>query len=271
MKEKIFKKIATALLLGLIILIIGIFPASKPNADTGFPSGAITATYDQATGQLNTSGSYTWDLCDSSNRKKYVGFALFINQAFPSSSTPDSNALDGTAMHLAEGGNPCKTNPGSWSDTHTVASAPTSVCVVTYDVEINTEEPQNTGDRSVIGAGLDFNEDNSYHENNDSYAAGDCIVPTVLPASTPTPTPTPTQAPPIYSSPYSPPGSDGLGCATHDCSGNPQGGQVLGASTGPQVLGLSTTSGNDNSLPLTQLFAALALSLTGFTFLKKNA
>lgn len=97
----------------------------------------------------------------------------------------------------------------------------------------------------------------------DPCANGQCVTPTV--------TPTPTQTPNVGG-----PGdgrSDGLGCASHDCSGNsaPQG-QVLGASTGPQVLGLSTTSSGSNSLlNLFQLLGAFTLTVSGFSFFKKNA
>jgi hypothetical protein len=69
---------------------------------------------------------------------------------------------------------------------------------------------------------------------------------------------------------------DGLGCATHDCSGNKVGGgsstqAVLGASTGPQVLGLSTTSGEESFLPQwLQLFGALTSGGLGLIFFKKN-
>lgn len=242
MKNKYFKKILAALSVVLILLTIGTFTANKANADTPFPSGAITATYNSATGQLNASGDYAWNLCNASNKKKWVGFALFINGAFPSSSAPDSRALDGTGMHLANGGNPCTTDPGSWSDSHILTSAPTSVCVVVYDVEINTGAP-NVGDRSETGAGKDFNEDNSYHNNGDSYAAGDCTAPTVI---TPTPTPTPTSTPSGGGGGGGVGGpGDGLGCASRDCSGGSTAPkkEVLGVSTVQkrgEVLGAST-------------------------------
>ena len=93
------------------------------------------------------------------------------------------------------------------------------------------------------------------------------LTPTPTPTEEVTPTPTPTQTPNVGG-----PGderSDGLGCASHDCSNQPQG-QVLGASTGPAVLGLSTTSGEESALPLVQLFAAFTSSVVGFKFLKKN-
>lgn len=275
MKNKSFKKLALALFVALIFLTKGTSTVDKVNADTPFPSGTITATYDSAAGQLNTSGNYAWNLCNSTNKKKWAGFALFINGAFPSASTPDSRALDGTGMHLANGGNACTTDPGSWSDTHILTSAPTSVCVVVYDVEINTGAP-NVGDRSETGAGKDFNEDNSYHNNGDSYATGDCTVPTVItptptlaecdkdcvtstPTLTSTPTPTPTQTPNI----------GGLGDGLSD-------GRSDGRSSSPQpikaVLGLSATgSGSNMYLELMQLMVGFAFSATGFIFFKKNA
>jgi len=110
-------------------------------------------------------------------------------------------------------------------------------------------------------------------------------TPTLTPSPTATPTPSatpvvtlaPTQAPNLGG-----PGdgrSDGLGCGSHDCSGNKVGGgtpqgQVLGASTGPTqaVLGLSTTSGDNNNLfTFFQLLGSLIMASTGFMFFKKNA
>jgi len=112
MKNKYLRKLV-ALSVALIFLTIGAFVTNEAKADTGFPSGAITATYNSATGQLSASGNYAWNLCNPANKKKWVGFALFTNGAFPSSSAPDSRALDGTGMHLANGGNACTTDPGS--------------------------------------------------------------------------------------------------------------------------------------------------------------
>lgn len=100
----------------------------------------------------------------------------------------------------------------------------------------------------------------------------DCITPT------PTATPTPTQAPSNNNGGGSGDGqSDNLGCSTHDCSGNQTAQSsttqaVLGASTGPQVLGLSTTSGEESVIPqLLQLFGALTSGGLGLVFFKKNA
>lgn len=101
----------------------------------------------------------------------------------------------------------------------------------------------------------------------DPCADDQCVTPTV--------TPTPTQTPPNVGGPGDG-RSDNLGCGGHDCSNQAAAsqGQVLGASTGPTkaVLGLSATSGNENSaLVFAQLFTAFALSVTGFKFLKNNA
>jgi len=67
--------------------------------------------------------------------------------------------------------------------------------------------------------------------------------------------------------------SDNLGCGSHDCSNHPSAqGQVLGASTGPQVLGLSTTSGEESFLPqLMQILGAITSGGLGLVFFKKNA
>ncbi len=86
--------------------------------------------------------------------------------------------------------------------------------------------------------------------NNCVYVAPVVVTPTptVTPTVTPTATPTPTVVPSNGGSTSGGPG-DGLGCATHDCSGNQVGGgnsqAVLGASTGPTqaVLGASTFAG----------------------------
>lgn len=102
-------------------------------------------------------------------------------------------------------------------------------------------------------------------------------TPSVTPTVTPSVTPTPTQAPSNNTNTGGPGDgrSDNLGCSTHDCSGNVVGSPsqaVLGASTGPQVLGLSYTSGNE--VPFTaiaQLILASLLSISGFTLLRKNA
>lgn len=97
-------------------------------------------------------------------------------------------------------------------------------------------------------------------------------TPTPTPEVTPTPTPTSTQTPGIGG-----PGdgsSDNLGCGSHDCSGNTVSsqGQVLGASTGPQVLGLSTTSGeSETALPFIQLVSAFGFTSLGFGLFRKHA
>lgn len=262
-------------LLGVLFLIVFvaglIFVAKKSptsvNADTGAPV-TITATYNSSTGQLDTSGSYAWVECEPGEETNIVGFAVFINDGTPANN--NSNALDGAGMHLANGGNPCEVTPDNWVDnSHVLSSAPTNVCVVVYDVRAD-DSADPGGIHSQIGAGGDYNTDNSWDINGDSYLEGSCTVPTVI-----TPTPTPTQTPNVGG-----PGdglsdgrSDGLGCASRDCSGNPAPKQeVLGASTGPAVLGLSTTSSDNNSLlEFAQLFGALILSTTAFKFFKKNA
>ena len=88
-------------------------------------------------------------------------------------------------------------------------------------------------------------------------------------------TPVPTTPPSTNSGGPGDGRSDNLGCGSHDCSGNQVGGgsqAVLGASTGPRVLGLSTTSGDTNSLlAFGQLSLAFILSLAGFSLFRKNA
>lgn len=94
---------------------------------------------------------------------------------------------------------------------------------------------------------------------------GDCV--------TPTPTPTPTNTPSNPGGPgdgRSDGRSDGLSSCP-SCTQAPQG-QVLGASTGPAVLGLSTTdSGNNIYISLFQILAALAFATAGFKISQKHA
>lgn len=117
-------------------------------------------------------------------------------------------------------------------------------------------------------------------ESKDNEWSCDCEVitptPTVEPSITPTPTveSTPTPTP---SNPGGP--GDGLSDGRSDgrsscpeCTQAPKSAAVLGASIGPAVLGLSTTSGEQNIvLQLVQLFGALASGIAGYTFFKKNA
>lgn len=101
----------------------------------------------------------------------------------------------------------------------------------------------------------------------------DCrITPSPTPTNTPTPTPTNTPSNPGG------PGdgkSDGRSDGRSDGkSSSPQpstGGQVLGAATGPQVLGLSTTSGDNNPMSILFLLPGVVSAVGGFAFLKKNA
>jgi hypothetical protein len=102
-------------------------------------------------------------------------------------------------------------------------------------------------------------------------------TPTCTPTPTVTPTVTPTEIPTPTTTPSNPGGpgdnkSDNLGCSVRDCSNHPSAQpQVLGAST-KAVLGLSTTSGEENFLPqLIQLFGAITSGGLGLVFFKKNA
>ena len=114
--------------------------------------------------------------------------------------------------------------------------------------------------------------------NKESWIANDCKESTSTPTPTPTPTPevTPTPTPTATETPSNPGGpGDGLGCGSHDCSTHPatsSQGQVLGASTGPQVLGLSTTSGeSETALSFIQLISAFGFTSLGFGLFRKHA
>lgn|SRR3989338_3958535 len=258
------KKLLTVLF--LIVLAAGLFFVAKKspttvNADTGAPV-TITATYNSSTGQLDASGSYAWEECEPGEETNILGFAVFINDGTPENN--NSNALDGAGMHLANGGNPCEVTPDNWVDnSHVLSSAPTNVCVVVYDVRAD-DSADPGGIHSTIGAGGNYNTDNSWDANGDSYPEGSCTEPTVITPEEPTPTPT--QTPNVGG-----PGdgrSDNLGCSTHDCSNQPSG-QVLGTQS---VLGLSTTSSGSNIyLSLVQILAAMGPAGVGFKYFRKNA
>ena len=142
---------------------------------------ALTAAYNANTGVLTTSGTYSWGPCPQAG--KFVGFAIFINGATPVS--PGTGALDGSGavntMHPANMSSyvTCAAT-GSWGpDSHTLASAPTSVCVVMYDVHSDVMPPK-TGSHSTVGAGSNRNDDNSYEKNSptNSYSSLSCKAPT---------------------------------------------------------------------------------------------
>ncbi|MBI2984669.1 MAG: DUF11 domain-containing protein [Candidatus Kerfeldbacteria bacterium] len=151
-------------------------------ADAPSPASTITATYNPTGGALSVSGQYTWTACDPDNDARIVGFALFIDgsDADANVGTPlatTTEALDGTGMHLADAGQPCHSATGSWSDnSHNattnpiLTTAPTRVCVVTYDVRTGVS----TGSHSQIGSGSNRNTDNSYEKNNDQYSSVSC-------------------------------------------------------------------------------------------------
>ncbi|MDO8452290.1 MAG: hypothetical protein Q7S79_00910 [bacterium] len=171
-------KLLTTLLVILFAISL-IFVKELPvpvKADTGAPL-TITAEYNSTTGQLNTSGTYVWEECEPGEETNILGFALFINGGNPA--VNDSNALDGSAMHLTNGGNPCTETPGNWGDiNHVLSSAPTTVCAVVYDVRADdSADPE--GIHSLIGAGGNYNADNSWNLNGNSFQEGSCVAPTI--------------------------------------------------------------------------------------------
>ena len=275
----------------LIVFTAGLFFVAKKsptfvNADTGAPV-TITATYNSSTGQLDTSGSYAWIECEPGEQTNILGFAVFINGGTPADN--NSNALDGAGMHLANSGNPCEVTPDNWADnSHVLSSAPTNVCVVVYDVRAD-DSADPGGTHSTIGAGADYNIDNSWNANGNSYPKGSCTEPTIITPTpeceegdcttpTPTSTPTPTQTLNVGGPGAGDGGSDGLGCASRDCSGNPAPQQtVLGASTVQkqgQVLGASTfakTGAFDSTLAtLEQMFGLFISSVGMLVYGKKK-
>jgi hypothetical protein len=143
-----------------------------------------------------------------------------------------------------------------------------------------------TGMQETLPEGVQANENNycSCKEGYHEVIVEDGVKRTVVldgydnftcePDQSSTPTPTPTQTP-------SNPGGPGDGksdgrsdgrSSCPECTQAPATAAVLGASTGPAVLGLSTTSGEESvMLQLVQLFGALVSGAAGFTFFKKNA
>lgn len=117
---------------------------------------------------------------------------------------------------------------------------------------------------------------------NSTYKDCDCEetpTPTTEPSITPELSATPTPTEEITPTPTNTPniGGPGDGLSDGRSDGRSSGldssqGQVLGASTGPQVLGLSTT-GSGNILPsFLGLVVAFAFALLGYSFFnKKNA
>lgn len=167
-------------LLPAAVGVASLIAAPAALADAGNPA-SIVATYNSTTGLLSASGTYSSAPTGGSKR---VGFALFIDGANPV--TPGVGSLDGVdtnTMHVL----PTPTTAsGAWSDnSHTLVTAPATVCVVIYDV--HTDKIGDDGNHSDIPAGSDRNEDNSYERNHDSFPADSCVTPTIVsnPPSTP--------------------------------------------------------------------------------------
>ncbi len=190
-KERLWKTVSTVVGISTILNVSMVGLALAPQvakADTAMPGSVITATYDPTTGQLNTSGTYTWTACSPSNTSKIVGQALFIDGpdadsivANPSQTPVTTEALEGTGMHLLNNGQPCTTTPDNWTDNaHNkttnpiLATKPNLVCVVTYHVALNAT----SGSHSQIGAGTGYNTDSSWNMNGSKYLSTDCTIPT---------------------------------------------------------------------------------------------
>lgn len=219
------------LLLKILFLIIVVFvfgqvwTTNTVKADAGFPA-TITASYNPISGELNASGSYVWEECEPGEETNILGFALFVNDGNPT--TNNENALDGNGMHLVNGGNPCEITPGGWSDKHILTTAPSKVCVVVYDVRADdSADPE--GKHSLIGAGGNYNTDNSWDLNDGSYPEASCTTPEIL-TSTPTPSVSPNCTGDTHLD------AAGKNCVSFQYGGPSQSsgttnGQVLGAST----------------------------------------
>lgn len=149
-----------------------------------------------------------------------------------------------------------------------------------YEDECSTSTPDED-DEDDNDDDEDDEDEEDEDDNDDDEDCDECSTPepTVSPSPTPSPTPTPslsptpepTQTPDPTATPTPAPTenpgrggpsggpdggdgrSDGLGCGSHDCSGNTLlasvlQGEVLGISTGPAVLGLSFTGSEDEGV-----------------------
>lgn len=196
---------------------------------------------------------------DNNNNDHRVCFCHNVNNNPHTICTDNQGEINGHTNHVNNGTDTfgaCQTNPTS-TPTPTFTPTPTP----------------------------NHHDDCDDHDHRDWWHHDDkCPTPTPTPTTevspTPTSTPTETVTPTPTNTPSSNPGgpgdgrsdgrSDGLSSCP-SCTQAPQG-QVLGASTGPAVLGLSTTSGEENYLlQFAQLFGALTSAGLGFTFFKKNA
>ena len=175
-----------ASLVSLLAVAVGasLFADVSPafaDAPTGTVSAAISGT------TVSLSGSWNFPACEQENKKKVVGFGVFID-----GNTPIAGPSLDSQMHFAIpfGSNPCTNTPGTWSDSHTLAPGSHQVCVVFYDPHVG--EFDETGDHSLILAGPDRNNDNSFEKNGDAFPQGTCLniaVPSPAPAQAAPPSP----------------------------------------------------------------------------------
>lgn len=149
--------------IGIAVLVLQLFYPATLFAGTAIPSGSIVATYNTVTGDLVTSGTYI-----NGNDSQRLGYAIFINGANPVA--PGTGSLDGigtATMHMLPASHPVT---GSWGpDTHNLVTAPTSVCVVTYDVKTKDFNDLSAGKKNRVPAGANRNTDNSYEEYGNSF------------------------------------------------------------------------------------------------------
>jgi len=152
--------------------LTGLYVPAIALADTGVPSGSLVAIYDVGTQTLSVSGSYN---NAPTKDKKQPGYALFINN-----NTPETSSID-SIVHILP-----KTESGILSDSHSLESAPEKVCLVVYDLDIVDGVPEKTsGGHSTQPAGTDRNDDNSWDKEiknikgKKAFLNDDCVVPEI--------------------------------------------------------------------------------------------
>jgi ABC-type Fe3+-siderophore transport system permease subunit len=175
---------------------------------------------------------------------------------------------------VTAGGNVVVTQSGSATPNEwvTVEWTPTSGFSGAVEAEVTLFDDEGIADRTTVEGVLDCPTPSPTPTPTPTCTP--TPTPTVTPTVTPTPEVTPTPTPTTTPSNPGGPGdnkSDNLGCSVNDCSNHPAAQpQVLGAST-KAVLGLSTTSGEENYLlQLIQSFGALTAAGLGFILFKKN-
>lgn len=233
-----------ASLLSLLAIVVGanLFANVSP-AFADAPTGSVSASVSGTT--VNLSGSWNFAACEPENKKKVVGFAIFID-----GNTPIAGPSLDSQMHFASpfGSNPCTSTPGTWSDSHTLAPGSHQICGVFYDPHVGKFD--DTGGHSLILAGPDRNDDNSFEKNAGAFPQGTCLDVVVPPPALATSSPVTAAQPQAQSAVAAPARQAGVPQALPDGGGEPSAGVaglgqptiVLAVLALTLIVGLATAS-----------------------------